>query len=519
MYKACGHTEFRRFMCNPVPLSINDDKSDLDPSRQANTKSGFACGKQPEHVNDLELGHCGHCPRNKREPDKGAGRGRTSFGKEQSRKGAGVQVFVSQYDAERPENDDKTDNVQMLPGDVVEERRLFKQRIAEAAEECGQFREEIGKGQAKTSSLLDAVRSLSDHSAELDKGSTPAVITTDCPTTPKAVNTDSTPRPPRHAHQHHLSHSVTKVRRDLFCCKRHVSPVISSMNHKSMVSTLVSTTSRQSEPQEPTKPQPPVSVKNKQSNGPSRRPLPPGLCSDPQTLPKAANLQVLAKHRFHRLVCVPEESTCQSLVVANSTANNIVLRRAKAIKVCNLNAFHCPVLKPRFGLKRKVLAPPVPKHSTPPRRLILLSSSTNTNNPNNPSGNTPNSNPTYGKQFIAAMTHVQAQVHGRVQSEMQEWRHQPADPTRDQVLAYLHEHVAERGQELIWEHMLAETQEVFWEGVRARAQAQGREEEQVAAREQVEHWKQMQAQASEKIREMMREFRESVAREQEGARK
>lgn len=284
-----------------------------------------------------------------------------------------------QYDAERPENDDKTDNVQMLPGDVVEERRLFKQRIAEAAEECGQFREEIGKGQAKTSSLLDAVRSLSDHSAELDKGSTPAVITTDCPTTPKTVNTDSTPRPPRHAHQHHLSHSLTKVRRDLsagkgrvrsmanaFNSKRHVSPVISSMNHKSMVSTLVSTINRQSEPQEPTKPQPPVSVKNKQSNGPSRRPLPPGLCSDPQTLPKAAKLQVLAKHRFHRLVCVPEESTCQSLVVANSTANNIVLHRAKAIKVCNLNAFRCPVLKPRFGLKRKVLAPPVPKHSTPP---------------------------------------------------------------------------------------------------------------------------------------------------------
>lgn len=95
MYKACGHTELRRFMCNPVPLSINDDKSNLDPSGQANTKSGFACGKQSEHVNDLELGHCGYCPRNKREPDKGAGRGRTSFGKEQSRKGAGVQVFVS----------------------------------------------------------------------------------------------------------------------------------------------------------------------------------------------------------------------------------------------------------------------------------------------------------------------------------------------------------------------------------------------------------------------------------------
>lgn len=293
-----------------------------------------------------------------------------------------------QYDG-KPEDDEQTADFPVLPIDVDEERRLFKLSVADLITECRQFRKEIQKDQAKTAALLDFIKNRSERPVKVDRIERPAIFANQSPMKPAPVKAESTPlrQPSSKPGAHNVSRSVTKVRRDLlaskgrvrsivdaFNSKRRVSPVISSIGHKSIVNTIASTINQQNERQHPPKAQPPASPtspgspaspKSKQPTGPTRRPNPPVLCSDPQTLPKEAKLQLIAEHRFHRLMPVPEETSSQALVI-HDVPNTIVMRRPKAVKIRNLNAFHCPVMKPRFGLKRKVLAPPVPRHSMPP---------------------------------------------------------------------------------------------------------------------------------------------------------
>lgn len=287
-----------------------------------------------------------------------------------------LTLDVQESDAKEAELDEKSENVQ-VPADVIEERRLFKQSVVEAVEECRQLRVEIEKDQAKARSLLDAIGSLSEYRAIRCKSEPSAIISnTEHPTKPRLVNQAPSHAQPEKSDYHALSHSATKVRRGLFEAKgrvrsmidafngkNEVSPVIPRIHHKRMVTSIANTINRQSDAQHPAKPQPPVVPKK---TGLTCRPLPLPPYPDPWTLSKPAKLQILSRHQYHRLVPVPEESDSKSLVLANSVTNTVILRRAKAIKVRNLNAFHCPVRQPRFGLKRKVLAPPVPRHSTPP---------------------------------------------------------------------------------------------------------------------------------------------------------
>ncbi|KAL0472796.1 hypothetical protein QR685DRAFT_594691 [Neurospora intermedia] len=407
LYKACGHTQFCRFICNPAPTNNDSTQSDVDSD-----------GK-PQHFNDFERGVCGRC-RKLRSQGKGAQRKSEVLEIEQYHQQPGLRisvlvsgrddnfantldllmVYVEKSDASKskddPEqlmiqsffprggrNDDyadltellmtkhdaRTDDVDMVPADATKDWILFKSGIKEAIEECRQIREEYQAAQGQVSRMLDALGNQGEHHPVDISGKV------ELPSTNLEIEK---PEQPQHAKQavthllasrsstRPLSHSATRVRRDLPAAKGRVRSMIQAINGRSeashMVTAVANTIDHHRGSDYPAIPQPPV-VRKKE---PTSQPIPPLPCPEPPTLTKSAKLKVLTQHRFHRLPPIPEESDCKALIVANSAANTVVLRRAKAIEVRNLNAFHCPVRQPRFGLKRAVLAPPVPRHSTPP---------------------------------------------------------------------------------------------------------------------------------------------------------
>ncbi|KAK3495348.1 uncharacterized protein B0T23DRAFT_441121 [Neurospora hispaniola] len=410
LYKACGHTEFRRFMCNSAPTNKDSTQSDVHRDGKVYIKSRFACGEQPQHFNDLERGVCGRC-RKLRGQGKGAQRKSEVLEIEQYHQQPGLQisvpvsgrddnfantldllmVFVEKSDANKSKDDPeqlmiqsflprggrndnyanieellmvdflnrcieetkhgaKTDKVDMVTADVTKDWILFKSEIKEAIEECRQIREEYQTAQCQVSRMLEALNNEGEHhlagisdNVELP----PTSIEPKKPEQPRHAKQAATHLLPSRSSTHPLSHSATKVRRDLLAAKGRVRSMIQAINGNS---------------EHTARPQPPV-FREKESTSQSIPPLP---CPEPPTLTKSAKLKVLTQHSFHRLPPIPEEPDSQALIVANSAVNTVVLRRAKAIEVRNLNAFHCPVRQPRFGLKRAVLAPPVPRHSTPP---------------------------------------------------------------------------------------------------------------------------------------------------------
>lgn len=81
-------------MCNPAPNSNIDDKPEDDATGSVHMKSRFACGEQPQHVNDLDLGVCSRC-RKAMNPKKGTRRRDVVLDKEQRRTlSPSIRVFV-----------------------------------------------------------------------------------------------------------------------------------------------------------------------------------------------------------------------------------------------------------------------------------------------------------------------------------------------------------------------------------------------------------------------------------------
>ncbi|KAK3504316.1 hypothetical protein B0T13DRAFT_516228 [Neurospora crassa] len=413
LYEACGHTEFRRFICNPAPTNNDSTQSDVNSNGKVYIKSRFACSEQPQHANEVERGVCGRC-RKLRGQGKGAQRKSEVLEIDQYHQQPGLRtsvpvsgrddnfantldllmVYVEKSDANKGGRNDnyadieellivvfqnrcideikhgaKTDKVDMVTADATTDWILFKSGIKEAIEECRQIREEYQAAQGQVSRMLKALDSQGEHR--------PVDISDKAELLPISIESKK-PEQPSHAKQAAthllasrsntlpLSHSTTKVRRDLPAAKGRVRSMIQAINDKSetshKVTPMANTIVHHRGSDHPAKPQPPV-VRKKE---PTSQPIPPLPCPEPPTLTKSAKLKVLTQHSFHRLPPIPEESDSKALIVANSAANTVVLRRAKAIQVRNLNAFHCPVRQPRFGLKRVVLAPPVPRHSTPP---------------------------------------------------------------------------------------------------------------------------------------------------------
>ncbi|EAA33793.1 hypothetical protein NCU08547 [Neurospora crassa OR74A] len=429
LYEACGHIEFRRFICNPAPTNNDSAQSDIDSDGKIYIKSRFACSEQPQHANEVERGVCGRC-RKLRGQGKGAQRKSEVLEIDQYHQQPGLRisvpvsgrghnfantldllmVYVEKLDANKSKDDPeqlmiqwflprggKNDNsadieellivvfqnrcideikhgaepdkVDMVTADATKDWILFKSEIKEAIEECRQIREEYQTAQCQVSRMLEALDNQGEHR--------PVDISDQVEVLPTSIEPKK-PEQPRHAKQAttHLlfshsntrpfSHSATKVRRDLPAAKGRVRSMIQAINGNSeashTVTPMANTINHHRGSYHAAKLQPSV-VRKKESAIQPMRPLP---CPEPPTLTKSAKLKVLTQHSFHRLPPIPEEPDSKALIVANSAANTVVLRRAKAIQVRNLNAFHCPVRQPRFGLKRAVLAPPVPRHSTPP---------------------------------------------------------------------------------------------------------------------------------------------------------
>ncbi|KHE81728.1 hypothetical protein GE21DRAFT_1275177 [Neurospora crassa] len=368
LYEACGHTEFRRFICNPAPTNNDSARSDIDSDGKIYIKSRFACSEQPQHANEVERGVCGRC-RKLRGQGKGAQRKSEVLEIDQYHQQPGLRISVPNRCIDETKDGAKTDKVDMVTADATKDWILLKSEIKEAIEECRQIREEYQTAQCQVSRMLEALDSQGEHR--------PVDISDQVEVLPTSIEPKK-PEQPRHAKQattHQLfshsntrpfSHSATKVRRDLPAAKGRVRSMIQAINGNSeashTVTPMANTINHHRGSYHAAKLQPSV-VRKKESAIQPMRPLP---CPEPPTLTKSAKLKVLTQHSFHRLPPIPEEPDSKALIVANSAANTVVLRRAKAIQVRNLNAFHCPVRQPRFGLKRAVLAPPVPRHSTPP---------------------------------------------------------------------------------------------------------------------------------------------------------
>lgn len=276
--------------------------------------------------------------------------------------------------------DEKVEDSDMVAADAMEDGNLYGADIKEALQECPQIREEYSFAQNQITSMLKSLNDRQEHRlADFSNRSEvpPTGIQRKSPKQPQQTGQTVTPPHPFDANLRLLSHSATRVRRGLYEAQGRVrsmidaingkgdaSQMISFVDNRSMVTSMVKTIHRGRKSENPASPEQPITPNKKNSS--TKRRLQRLPYSDLQTLPKAAKLQVVAKHEFHRLAPIVEEPNPQFLVLAKYVANTVVLRRAKAIKVRNLNAFHCPVRQPRFGLKRKVLAPPVPRHSTPP---------------------------------------------------------------------------------------------------------------------------------------------------------
>ncbi|EGZ71242.1 hypothetical protein NEUTE2DRAFT_166321 [Neurospora tetrasperma FGSC 2509] len=391
-------------------MSNDSTQSDVDIDGKVYIKSRFACGEQPQRENDVERGVCGRC-RKLRGQGKGAQRKSEVLEIEQYHQQPGLRisvpvsgrddkfgntldllmVYVEKSDANKSKDDPeqlmiqsflprggRNDNyadieellmVDMVTADATKDWILFKSEIKEAIEECRQIREEYQAAQGQVSRMLKALNIQGEHH--------PVGISdkVELPPTSIEIEKPEKPQNPKQAAPHllpsrsstrPLSHSATKVRRDLLAAKGRVRSMIQTINGNSeaghTVTPVANTINRHRGSDHPAKPQPPF-VRQKKSTS---QPMPSLPCPEPPTLAKSAKLKVLTQHSFHRLPPIPEEPDSKALIVANSAVNTVVLRRAKAIEVRNLNAFHCPVRQLRFGLKRAVLAPPVPRHSTPP---------------------------------------------------------------------------------------------------------------------------------------------------------
>lgn len=257
----------------------------------------------------------------------------------------------------------------MVTADATKDWILFKSEIKEAIEECRQIREEYQTAQCQVSRMLEALNNEGEH-RPVDISDKVEVLPTSIepkkPEQPRHAKQAATYLLASHSNTRPLSHSATKVRRDLLAAKGRVWSMIQAINGNSeaghTVTSVANTIDHHRGSGHTARPQPPV-LREKESTSQSIPPLP---CPEPPALTKSAKLKVLTQHSFHRLPPIPEEPNSKALMVASSAANTVVLRRAKAIEVRNLNAFHCPVKQPRFGLKRAVLAPPVPRHWTPP---------------------------------------------------------------------------------------------------------------------------------------------------------
>ncbi|KAK3399463.1 hypothetical protein B0T20DRAFT_452893 [Sordaria brevicollis] len=375
-YKACGHTEFRRFVCSPAPIKTQANPSDGSSRGEVENPSRFACGEQPQYVNALELAFCSHC-RKTRSRNKDKAQKDVMSEKQQSRESGTVQrslpasesrvaqfqnpqilmVDLKELDAQQTQSNRKVKDVEAVSVEALglpRECSSYKGGIKEMIKECRQICEEYQVAQTQISTMLE----------------TPSVSIAR-PTQPHDPKPAVTRPTPSTAKPCPLSHSVTKVRRDLFAAKGRVrsmihavntkselDPVISSINRKSIAG-MVTTINHIRKPDHSANPQPPPTPQKELT----RRPL-----SYPNTrnLSKSGKLQVLSKHRYHRLRPIPEESSSQALVVGSSVADTDVLRRAKAVKIRSISASHRPGMRPRVGLRREMRAPPVPRHSMPP---------------------------------------------------------------------------------------------------------------------------------------------------------